>query len=148
MSVNNEIRITDSNIINILMEIEHIVDTKSKHGICFVGTDVEYIQKIIDCIIFYQRDKVYDISYFKDKHYTCDDENSEFRYIRFRVTSKYDYTHQEAKEDMEYWTRKEDLGHILFIIIPYSPYYYFELRGEEIQQFKEKFYMVRVDSPE
>lgn len=146
MNMNTDIKITDSNIINIVTEMEDIIETKSKHGICFVGTDVEYIQKIIDCIIFYQRDKVYDISYFKDNHYTCDDENSEFRYIRFRVTNKYDYTNQEAKEDMEYWTRKEDLGHILFIIIPYSPYYYFAIRGEEVQEFKRKFYIVKVDS--
>lgn len=146
MSGNNEFKIIDSNTLNILIEIEDIIDTKSKYGICFVGTDIQYIQQIIDYIIIYQRDKVYDISYFKDKHYPSNNKNSEFRYNRFREISQYYYTHQEAKEDMKTWTQKDDLGHILFIIIPYSPYYYFELRGKEIEQFKKKFYIVRVES--
>ena len=129
---------------DVIQEMERVVETKNKHGICFVGKDIKGIQRVIDYLVNELQESVYDLSYHKDGHYSSEYTLSEFRYMRLRPTSKYGYTSREAREDLKFWTQPVDLGHIMFLVVPKEPIEYFEFTEKEVEEFDKKFYCVRV----
>ena len=132
---------------NVVQEMERVIDIKSKYGICFVGRDIERIQGVIDYLVNELRESVYDLSYHKDGHYTSEYTLSEFRYMRYRTTDKYEYTSKDAREDLRFWTQPIDREHTIFLVIPKDPIEYFEFTSEELEEFNKKFYCVRVEEP-
>lgn len=132
-------------IIGIVRDLENIFERKTRYGICFVCKNIEYIQKIIDYLVNEHPEDVYDLSYYRDKHYTSEFAESEFRYLRFRSINKYEYTPKEVREDLNYWTQRCDKGHTLFIVIPKKPKEYFNFKDSELDQFNKKFYTVKID---
>lgn len=130
--------------LNKINEIENVIDTKTKYGICFIGKDIKKIQRIIDQLVNGHPEDVYDLSYYRDKHYTSFFVESEFRYMRFRSLKKCEYKSKDARNDLQYWTQSIDRGHILFIIIPKEPNEYFEFSEKEMIDFNKKFLEIKM----
>lgn len=127
---------------SIIKELERIVKTKSKYGICFIGQDIKQIRRIIDDLVKGQRESVYDLSYDKDGYYTGEYTLSEYRYMRIRIMKE--YTSKDAREDLKFWTQPVDIGHILFLVIPKEPTEIFEFTVKEKEEFTKKFYYIQV----